>query len=140
MIAGLMVGASLAVAAPAMALQPNPCPDGPPSPGLQTAYIDENGVVQVNPTAAPSDAEAYAGWAVDYALYWYVCVLTKPAFDGVACQYFEALEISGGIDPANLNFRYVYPNGSGGFSVNVPLLLDDAGDSANCHVTAVRPL
>ncbi len=136
-IAALMVAGGLGVAAPAHARdsQPLPCPYGPTSPGLQSAYIDENGVVHVDPFAAPSDADAYGAWAVDYALYWYTCMANKPVLDSVWCQYAIALEIVDSMDPLSLNLRYVYPSGTG-YAINVPLLLSDAGRSARCHITA----
>jgi hypothetical protein len=136
-IAALMVAGSLAAAVPAHAADnAPPCtPEAPQSPPMGSLYIDENGVIQVNPGALPDDAVAQGGWAVDWTVFMVFCLESKLPTDGVWCNVALALEIAGSMDPLNLYLRYVYPNGQGGYSIDVPRLLSDSGRAVACHLT-----
>lgn len=141
-VALMMVGGSLALAAPARANEAPPWPlncadDGANGPGFQSAYVDSEGRLILNPEAAPGDAAAYAEWAPGKLLAMYPC-LTEPIWsESVLCTYWTVYGIATSIDPLSTYFRYVYPNPNGpGYAVDHQRLLADAGDLAQCQISA----
>ncbi|HEX2195715.1 MAG TPA: hypothetical protein VHJ76_02215, partial [Actinomycetota bacterium] len=131
-LAALMIAGGLGVAPPAHASNPLPCvEDAPPSPGLGTVYVDENGIVHVQPEAAPGDVDAYVGWSVEWSLFMIFCLESRLPTGGVWCEAGLALGIVESMDPLDLYLRYVYREGSG-FAINVPLLRSDAAAATSC--------
>ncbi|HEX2196007.1 MAG TPA: hypothetical protein VHJ76_03690 [Actinomycetota bacterium] len=140
LLAGSIIATTIGLAAPArgdVALWPLTClDDGPASPGLQTAYIDSEGRLVLNPEAAPGDVDAHVQWLPDKLLGMYPCLVAPIFTDAVVCTYQKVLEVANSMDPVNLYLRYVYPNPNGpGYVVDHPRMLDDASDLVTCHLT-----
>jgi hypothetical protein len=136
--AGLALMASLAVTAPAQAVEVPDWPleciyELPPGPGIQSVYVDEEGRLILDPEAAPDDVRALAQHAPDLAFALYGCLVEPLPTEAVTCLTDLLLAIVGDINPAGLDFHYVYPNPSGsGYAVDIEQLGQDVQRAVIC--------
>jgi hypothetical protein len=113
----IAVTATTMMAVPARASGSADCfdvwfPTGPESVAIEGLRID------VYPDRVGDDVAKYAGWAVDNTVVRVLCVEGGVVTGKVQCFIDKLMEIVGSMEPTALNFRYVYPNEGGGYTID----------------------